>query len=118
MARRQSPESLKGGCRARDITIGQILGHARQIGSPLDLGVLKDGLRLRRESESVRVLLITEGLFPQSISGKEELPSRTVPDGEGEHPSEESQTVSPVLFIQVEDDLGVAVGAEPVPTAQ
>jgi hypothetical protein len=60
------------------------------------------------------VLMIAKRLFPDSISGDEELPPRSVPNGKREHPAEEPQAVRAVVLVEVEEDLRVGAGAGPV----
>ena len=57
-------------------------------------------------------LPIVEGLHPDSVSGREERALLGIPDGERKHPTQHLQTPFAMPGIEMQQDLGVAIGSK------
>ena len=57
---------------------------------------------------------VEERLLADAVAGEEQTLAALVPEGEREHPVEMPDAVDPVLLVQVDDHLGVALGREAV----
>ena len=55
--------------------------------------------------------MVIKRLDAQAVAGDEEAPAARVPDCEGKHTTQVLHAIWSVLFVQVNDRLGVAVGA-------
>jgi hypothetical protein len=57
---------------------------------------------------------VDQRLLAHPVARDEEPTAAAVPQGEGEHAVQVADAVDAVLLVEVRDDLGVAVGGEPV----
>ena len=64
--------------------------------------------KLRTPSRSA----VEERLLADAVAGDRQLPAAGVPEREGEHAVEAADAVDAVLLVEVDDDLGVALGGE------
>ena len=60
---------------------------------------------------------VVERLDPVAVSGEHEPPLARVPERDREHPAQPPREVEPVLLVEVDEHLGVAVRAEAVARA-
>ena len=83
----------------------RIVGHGR---------VAQQDRQLRSEDQAVADVPVEERLDAQAVPGQETLSAPPVVEEEREHPVEPVHHLGAVLFPQVDQDLGVGAGAEPV----
>jgi hypothetical protein len=73
-------------------------------------------LELRGPRQHAADVPPVQGLDPEAVATHDEPPARRVPQGEGEHAAQAPGEREPVLLVEMDEDLGVAVvGAEPMP---
>ena len=101
--------------RRGNVAVGEVVVDGLGIGRAGDGRVLQQGLQLRGKDEDCGRVGVVERLLADPVAGQQQGPARTVPEGKGEHAPEMLDAVGPILFVGVEDDLGVAVGCEAVP---
>jgi hypothetical protein len=73
------------------------------------------GLELGRERDSPGPPGDVERLYPQAVAREQQALGRGIPDRKGEHAAQLRDAVRAELLVEVEDGLGVAVGAQHVP---
>ena len=71
-------------------------------------------LQLRREPDSPGSGRDVERLDAEPVAGEEQRLLGRVPDGEREHAAQPLHALRPVLFVEMQDDLGVALSGEHV----
>jgi hypothetical protein len=91
----------------------QVLEHRLPIPASGHAG-REQRLDLRGDVERVAHLRVEEGLDAEAVARREEEPVVCVPEGERELSTQLAQTVRPELFVEVDQDLAVRPGAEPV----
>ncbi len=69
----------------------------------------------RSEQQPLRRQFVIQGLDAQPVARDEERFRIPIPDGEGEHAAQAPHTVLAVLFVEVNNRLGIAVRAVAVP---
>ena len=77
----------------------------------------REGAQLRGELQAAAVDPVVERLDPVAVSGEDEPPLSGVPEPDREHPAQPPREVEPVLLVEVDEHLGVAVRAEAVARA-
>src|SRR5579863_969182 len=65
----------------------------------------------RSEDQPLGTEILVERLDAQAIARQEKSLAARVPDGEGEHSAQVLHAVASVLFVEVDDGFGVAMGA-------
>ena len=76
-----------------------------------DRGVGKQRLDLGAEQEAARRPCVVKRLDPEPIACEKELPPARVPDRDREHALEALDAAWSLLLVEVDDRLGVALGA-------
>ncbi len=74
----------------------------------------EDRLGLGAEQHARRGRVVVERLDPEPVAHEHQLVLPHVPDAEGVHAVQAAAEIGPPFEIGVQDDLGVAAGAEPV----
>ena len=98
--------------RVRDVLIGQVLVDRRRVDLARQAGHLQQALQLAGEEQPARLVAIDERLFAQAVAAEHEAAAIGVPDGDGEHAVQVREAVRPFVLVEMDDRLGVAVGAE------
>jgi len=76
------------------------------------------GLGLGPEGQLAIPDRVHQGLHPERVPDQEQRAAGPVEQGEREDPVEPGGAGDPLVLVQVRQDLGVAVGGQPVPAAQ
>ena len=71
--------------------------------------------QLGRERELAVYLPVVERLDPVAVSGEDEPALRPVPERDGKHAAQALRKIEPVLLVEVDEHLGVAMSREGVP---
>ncbi len=74
--------------------------------------VFDQGLDLGSKADECIVLVIVERLDPEVIASENQTLLLFVPDAKSEHATEFADEVQPVLFVGVDDHLGVGIRLE------
>ena len=111
---RQDLDSLEEGLVPEDVLKREVVGEGPPVERPQHRGVGEDPFDFRCERDATLGLPEVQRLDPESVSGQEQPPLAFVPDCEGEHPVQFMECVGPLLFVQMDDCLRVAVRAEGV----
>ena len=93
---------ISKGKKLRQHTAVELCGH---------IGVSKDHLDLRPEEKALPRELIIERFDPQAVAGDEQYLLVLVPDGESEHAAQVLNTVATVLFVEMNDGLGITMSS-------
>jgi len=104
----------EGALGGGDVAEEQVVGEGVVVGAGVEGVGLEEGFGLAGEEESAGGVGVVEGFLAYAVAGEEELLFGLVPEGEGEHAAEVGGAVGAVLFVEVEDDFGVGLGAEAV----
>ena len=75
----------------------------------------QQGLDFGAERKRTVVLGVVERLDADAVSGEEQRPAASIPQGDAEHPAEVRERVLAPLLISVHDRLGIGIGVELVP---
>ena len=96
--------------------VREVLVHLLVVDVALERGVLEDRLDLRREQHAVARLRVVHRLDAEVVAGEHDagLVAALVEEGDAPHAVEAGEAVGAPLGVGVEDDLGVAGGAEVV----
>ena len=62
-------------------------------------------------------MAIDQRLLAHPVAGQDQGVAGRVPDRQGEHPAQEREHPRPLVLVEVDEDLGVALRAERVPLA-
>src|SRR5262249_1230720 len=68
--------------------------------------------QLRRELEPAARRAVVERFDPEAVAGEDEPPGPRVPQRDREHPAQAAREGRPLLLVEVDEDLGVALRAE------
>ncbi len=93
----------------------QLGGQRVQLGGDQASG--DQGLDLGGEREALAPERVVERLHAELVAHQHQPPARSVPQGDREDPLEAAGEVHPVLLIEVDDRLPVALGAQPMAAA-
>src|SRR5262249_57115067 len=102
------------GARIGHVAVAEVAGHAAQVEVAVDLGMGEQRTQLRSENEPAVAFRIVEGLLAHPVASCKERLAFGIPDHEGEHPVELSDTILAELLPGVNDHLGVGAGREPM----
>src|SRR6202007_1959249 len=91
--------------------------ESRWVDLPREPRLAEQRLELGGEGELATRDAVVQGLDPEAVAGEHKPAVASIPDGDREHPAERLDEGGAPLFIQVDEDLGVAVGGERVPAA-
>src|SRR5438094_1780086 len=94
--------------------VAEVLHERARTQIPADLRLRQERLELGREQKPPGSFRVIERLDSHAISGERQRPLPAIPDGEREHSPEEPDAIRSPLLVEVDDDLGVARGAERV----
>jgi hypothetical protein len=75
----------------------------------------KERFRFRAEKEGALVLGEEQGLDPEPVAGGEKRLVHRIPEHQRELPAELVEALRPHVLVEMQRDLAVAPGAEPVP---
>lgn len=112
MRRRQFRNALKRGARWDRRPQRENLVKRYGVDLGLDARHLKQGLHLGGKIECATVPGVKERSHPHAVARQQHPPVPLVPDRQGEVAIEARHKIRPVLFIQLENDLGVAHAVE------
>ena len=101
----------------RDVLIGQVFIDRGRIDVARHAGNFEQALQLAGEEQPARLVAIDQRLFAQPIAAEDQPAAVGVPDGDGEHAVQMREALRPFVLVEVDDGLGVAVGAELVARA-
>src|SRR6185312_4091455 len=111
--RRHMPDVLE-----RETRVGGILLEERverlHIELSLDQSAGEDRLDLRREHEPVGHARHVQRLDPEPVAPGDQQALRLVVEQEGELSAQMLEAVEPMFLVQIDDDLGIALGLEAV----
>ena len=116
---RELPRPLEGRAGRGHVAEVQVevqrlgVGRGRRSG-----GVGQERARLAREAQRVGVDPVVERLLAGPVAGQEQGPRARVPDRQREHAVQRVDQLGAALLPQVDQDLGVAPAAQPVPAGQ
>src|SRR5215470_14648090 len=110
MARQQFENAVEHRLRRRDITQGKEFRESTAVETRLETAELKQSLDFRSESKAVSNHPVIERLYAHTIARAEQPFGARVPDCKREHAAQMVNAVLPILFVQMEDGLGIAVG--------
>ncbi len=108
MARHQLANAGKHRLLAAVVAERQILGEKLFIEVRRDLRMLQQGLDFRSEGEQPPVPEVVERLDAQPVARAEEALVRLVPDREGKHSAEPANAFIAILFVGMQNRLGIA----------
>jgi hypothetical protein len=114
VGRRQGGDLGVGGPRMRDEPEAEVLVDRGPIERRAKLAGRQDRLDLGPEEELFASVGVVERFLAQPVAAQHQAAARRVPQGEGEHSSQARYEVGPVLLVEVDQNLGVALGAEAV----
>ena len=97
-----------------NVTRGEIIADGLCIHCPAQPG-LEDRLDLGAEEELPFVEGIEQGLLSDTIPHEKKPFAPFVPEGDREHPLEVTDEIEPVILVEMDDRLRVAVRRESVP---
>ncbi len=112
--RRQLAQATERRPRRGDVAEREVVMNRLGVGLARHVRILQDRLRLGREPERARVLVVAERFLAQAVARGEQAPAARVPDREGEHAAQVPHARLAVLLVQAKDDLGVARRPEPM----
>ena len=72
-------------------------------------------MRLGAEPQGAVAMRVEQRLLAQPVAGDQQPAAPAVPEREGEHAAQPVDAVVAEVLVEVDDHLGVAAGAEPVP---
>ncbi len=101
--------------RRRDRVEGEIGGDGPGVDLAREAGLLQHRLQLGGEGERPVRDAVVEGLDPEAVAGEQQAPLPGVPERDREHAPQPLEEAVAVLLVEMDEDLGVAVGGEPVP---
>ena len=78
----------------------------------------RQGAQLGREAQLAADVAVVERLDPVAVAREDEAAARRVPDRDGEHPAQPLGEAGAVLLVEMDERLGVGVGAEGVAGAR
>ena len=81
-------------------------------------GIREDRLDLGREHDTVSVRVPVERLLPEPISREHQLALIAIPDGDREHAAQVVNEVHALVFVEVDEHLGIRLGAKTVSSRQ
>ncbi len=81
------------------------------------LGQGQQRLELAGEGQAAAsgVVAIDQRLLAHPVAGQDERAAGRVPDRQGEHPAQQAEHPRPLVLVEVDEDLGVALRAERMP---
>ncbi|MCU0234040.1 MAG: hypothetical protein MUE90_08440, partial [Thermoanaerobaculales bacterium] len=94
--------------------MGEVAAERHRVEGPGHPGVDQEGPQVGGEDQLLAVAPVEERLLAGAVAGQQQPSPRLVPDREGEHPVEAIDEVGAVLLVEVGDDLGVGLRAQPV----
>jgi len=97
-----------------DVVEREVVGKGFGVEVAEDGGVVEEDLEFGAEDELLLVLVVVKRFDADAVADEEEFLEAEVPDGEGEHAAEFFEAGGAPLAVGLEDDFGVAVGAEAV----
>ena len=115
MARKELGDVLERRLRCGEVAEREIRVDRVVVESRLDQPAGEQGFQLGGEDDQVASDGVVERLDPEAVACEDEAPSRTVPDGDREHPAQSRGEARPVLLIEMRDDLRIATGLKPMP---
>ena len=109
-------DSLEDRSWMRNISICEITINCLRIdrAGHFGIGERQEGLEFAGEDDSVVIEAINQGFLADSIATEDQLAAGRVPNRQGEHAAQESKKTRPLIFIQVNEDFGIAVRFEGV----
>src|SRR5260370_9772344 len=108
MGRRQFHNAFEEGIWCRNTAVHEVFIEGDMIHFARDAS-LQDGFDLRAEDQLLSIPVVIERFLPEAVAGRKQALAFPVPDGEGEHPAQVLDTLIPVLFVGVNDGLGVTI---------
>ena len=112
MTGRQLGDSPKNRARVRHVLIRQILVEGLRVDLARHARHFQQALQLAGEQQPAGLVPINERLLSQPIAGEDQLLPLGVPKGQGEHAVQMRDELRPFLLVEVDDGLGIAMGAK------
>ena len=81
------------------------------------LGQGQQGLQLAGEDQAPAIVAIDQRLLAQPVAGQDQRAAGCVPDRQREHPAQQREHPRSLVLVEVNEDLGVAAGAQVCPLA-
>ena len=112
--RRQFPGLAEDRPRGRDVEQREVLIERDLIERKHNIGDRPKTLQLAHEIAASILLQVVKRLDPKSVPGGEHPPGGPVVDGKSEHAPQPLDRPITVLLVEVDDNLGVRSGREPM----
>ena len=96
----------------RNDSVGQVVFYRLRADLSIDVGVRQNGFQLTPKQQFFIVAIDEQRLLSQMITRQQQLLLSLIPDGKREHTAQLSHQVSPVIFVKVDQNLGVRIGPE------
>src|ERR1035437_2062338 len=110
MAGHQLADAAEEGAVFAEVSKGQVFGKERLLELGGNGGVFEELLDVTGEGERAAVPIVVERLLAEAIACTEEVAGILIPDSKGEHATQAEKAFWAVLFVGVEDGLGVGGG--------
>src|SRR5712691_7711301 len=115
MGRRQFHHPLEEGIWNRNTAVDEVFVEGDMIHFARDAS-LQDRFDLRAKDQSLPIPVVIQGFFAEAVTGSQQALAFPIPEGEGKHPAQMLDTLITVLFVGVNDSLGVTIRAEVMAT--
>jgi hypothetical protein len=114
MSRREFFDGPENGFRARGHSVREVIFDRSGLDRAGDAGTSEDCFQFGSEDQTLRVAVEVERLEPQAIPGEHQFPSVPIPEGKREQAAEPFDERTALLFTEMNQNLGIAFGAEPM----
>src|ERR1700680_786180 len=112
MSRLEAEDILEYRSRPGNISQREVLVERFRINFPRNCWDLEERFNFRRERKKSAIRVVVDRLHAQPVPREQQPAFPAIPDGEGEHAPEMLDSIIPILFVSVENRLGVRLRPE------
>src|SRR5437764_4743330 len=110
---RELARGLEDCQRGRDRVERQVRVQSVAVDVPREVRLAQQRLELRGEADASVPQLVVQRFDPEAIARKQQAALAPVPDRDREHAAQARHEARPIMQVEVQQDLGVAVRAKP-----
>ena len=99
------------------VLICQVQMHRHRIDFTRSVAQLQQRLELAAEIQPASVVTVEHGFLTKPVTSQQQSLSSVVPQSEREHPPQPLHAIVAILFVEMDDDFGVAGRCQLMPAA-